>query len=92
MKTQKNCIYKHNAFTLAEVIIVMGVIGVVAALTLPTLIKNIQNKARNSRINNIQRKLNQGLDKLRLTDEINNYSSTEDFVKALAKTYENYLY
>ena len=32
------------AFTLAEVLITLGVIGVVAALTLPALITNIQNK------------------------------------------------
>lgn len=32
------------AFTLAEVLITLGVIGVVAALTIPTLINNIRNK------------------------------------------------
>lgn len=31
---------KKNAFTLAEVLITLGIIGVVAALTLPTLIQN----------------------------------------------------
>ena len=31
---------RRVAFTLAEVLITLGVIGVVAALTLPTLIKN----------------------------------------------------
>lgn len=37
--------YKKNiAFTLAEVLITLGVIGVVAALTIPTLTKNITNK------------------------------------------------
>ena len=34
----------RNAFTLAEVLITLGIIGVVAALTLPSLITNIQNK------------------------------------------------
>ena len=33
-----------NGFTLAEVLITLGVIGVVSALTLPTLIKNYQKK------------------------------------------------
>lgn len=32
-----------NAFTLAEVLITVGIIGVVASLTIPTLISNIQN-------------------------------------------------
>ena len=35
---------KKTAFTLAEVLITLGVIGVVAALTLPSLLTNIQNK------------------------------------------------
>ena len=33
---------KHAAFTLAEVLITLGIIGVVASLTLPTLIQNYQ--------------------------------------------------
>ena len=32
------------AFTLAEVLITLGIIGVVAAMTLPSIINNIQNK------------------------------------------------
>ena len=35
---------KFEAFTLAEVLITLGIIGVVAAMTLPTLINNIQEK------------------------------------------------
>src|SRR5574344_1375224 len=34
---------KNFAFTLAEVLIVLGIIGVVAAFTIPTLINKIQN-------------------------------------------------
>ena len=36
---------KNSGFTLAEVLITLGIIGVVAALTIPTLIKNYQKKA-----------------------------------------------
>lgn len=35
---------KKNAFTLAEVLITLGIIGVVAAITLPTLIQNYQKQ------------------------------------------------
>lgn len=36
---------KHKcAFTLAEVLITLGIIGIVAAMTLPTVINNVQNK------------------------------------------------
>ena len=34
---------KYNAFTLSEVLITLGIIGVVAALTMPTLINNHRN-------------------------------------------------
>ena len=40
--TKKN---KKAAFTLAEVLITLGIIGVVAAMTLPSLIQERTNKA-----------------------------------------------
>ena len=44
MRTGANNTSKKVAFTLAEVLITLGIIGVVAAMTLPTLINNAQNK------------------------------------------------
>lgn len=35
---------RHLGFTLAEVLITLGIIGVVAAMTIPTLLTNIRNK------------------------------------------------
>ena len=35
---------KKNAFTMAEVLITLGIIGIVAAMTLPSLLNNLQNK------------------------------------------------
>lgn len=35
---------KRKAFTLAEVLVTLGVIGVVSAITMPTLIQNQQEK------------------------------------------------
>lgn len=40
-KRKKFC---NNAFTLAEILITIGIIGVVAAITIPTLITNYQKK------------------------------------------------
>ena len=34
------CCMKRKAFTLAEVLVTLGVIGVVSAITMPTLIQN----------------------------------------------------
>ena len=36
--------HKKTAFTLAEVLITLGIIGIVAAMTMPTLIANYKNK------------------------------------------------
>ena len=43
-KFDKTGAWDKPAFTLAEVLITLGIIGVVAAMTLPTLMNNIQNK------------------------------------------------
>ena len=39
----KNIIRKFNAFTLAEVLITLTIIGVVASITVPTLSRNATN-------------------------------------------------
>ena len=44
MQILKGGIMKNKAFTLAEVLITLGIIGVVAAMTLPDLINKHQNK------------------------------------------------
>lgn len=45
LKAPSNKVIGRCAFTLAEVLITLGIIGVVAALTIPTLIQNQQEKA-----------------------------------------------
>ena len=55
-KTQKQVQGDKLAFTLAEVLITIGIIGVVAALTIPTLVSNFNAKIKDSRIQNIKQK------------------------------------
>ena len=52
------------AFTLAEVLITLGIIGIVAALTMPALITNIQDRIQQKRIENINQKLSKVTDKM----------------------------
>ncbi len=47
------------AFTLAEVLITLGVIGIVAALTIPTIVQNQQNKVLQSQLKRSYSLLNQ---------------------------------
>ena len=61
----KNKLYKFYkktlAFTLAETLIVMGVIGVVAALTLPNLNQSTGNKEKVAKLQKIYSNLNDAL-------------------------------
>ena len=44
---------KKSAFTLAEVLITLGIIGVIAALTIPTLVQNANERATVSQLKKI---------------------------------------
>ena len=84
MQFFKKCNFKKG-FTLAEVLITLGVIGIVAAITLPTLIKNVQTKVRERKIQNIELKLKQGTDLMKANEKINDFEDTMDFVSELRK-------
>lgn len=51
-----------NAFTIAEVLITLGIIGVVAAMTLPTIIDNSRNKQLESALKKSYSTIAQALD------------------------------
>lgn len=51
-----------SAFTLAEVLVTLGIIGVVAAMTLPTIIDNSRNKQLESALKKSYSTLSQALD------------------------------
>lgn len=54
-------LFSRKAFTLAEVLITLGVIGVVAAMTLPTLIKNYQKKVTVERLKTVYSTISQAV-------------------------------
>ena len=69
------------AFTLAEVLITLGIIGVVAALTLPNLIANYQEKVATVRLKKVYSTISNAYNLL-LEDEGDptQWSDVEDFV------------
>ena len=77
---------KKVAFTLAEVLITLAIIGVVAAITLPTVINNVNERVNSSRQANIAYKVTQAMDKMKAMGLLNNtYASTDAFVDELQK-------
>src|SRR5574344_9916 len=52
---------KSIAFTLAEVLITLGIIGVIAALTIPTLINNYEKQATVTRLKKVYAELTESL-------------------------------
>lgn len=59
-----------KAFTLAEVLITLGIIGVVAAMTLPTLIRNYEKKVAAIRLHHFSSLMQQAA-RMRTKDVIN---------------------
>lgn len=52
---------KNNGFTLAEVLITLGIIGVVAAITMPSLIQNHKKKEASARLKKFYSVMSQAL-------------------------------
>ena len=72
-------------FTLAEVLITLGIIGVVAALTLPTLNQAVNKKVRAEQIRTVKYKFTKATDKMNSLGLIGPYNSTAAFVAELQK-------
>ena len=64
---------KKTGFTLAEVLITLGVIGIVAAMTIPNLVQSYKKKVVETRLVNFYSTINQAL---RLSEVDNGNSST----------------
>ena len=76
---------KKAAFTLAEVLITLAIIGIVAALTIPTLVQNYQTKAWDTASEVFQRKLEESLKVMNVQGTLAGYTTTEAFVDELSK-------
>lgn len=82
---------KHG-FTLAEILITLGIIGVVSAMTLPTVIKNYQKKVASTRVKTAYSQLLQTIQRSEVDNgEIKSWdfetTSTETFTKKYIEPY-----
>lgn len=79
-------IKQSNAFTLAEVLITLGIIGVIAAITMPAIMENVTERVNSNRQANIAYKVTQATDKMKALGLLNgSYASTDAFVDELQK-------
>ena len=74
-----------TAFTLAEVLITLGIIGIVAAMTLPTLNQAINKKVRAEQTRTVKYKFTKATEKMNSLGLIGPYASTDAFVDELQK-------
>ena len=74
-----------TAFTLAEVLITLGIIGIVAAMTLPTLNQAINNRVRAEQTRTVKYKFTKATEKMNSLGLIGPYASTDAFVDELQK-------
>ena len=72
--------FRKAAFTLAEVLITLAVIGIVAALTLPGLIQNHNEKAWSTAKDLWEKKLTETVRRMNTDGVMTGHGSTEDFM------------
>ena len=79
-------VFKHKtAFTLAEVLITLAIIGVVAAITIPSLVKNYNEKAWGTAQDVFTKRLEVATRQMNTEEKLAGYSNTMDFVNELKK-------
>ena len=84
-ETQQHIGLCSRGFTLAEVLITLAIIGIVAALTIPTLVQNFQTRSWDTASEVFQRKLEESLKVMNVQGTLAGYTTTEAFVDELSK-------
>ena len=83
---RKNLKRKYKtAFTLAEVLITIAIIGTVSMMVLPTLNSNVQKKVLESSVKVSVRKIMSAVETMTNLDRMGGYENTEAFVNELKK-------
>ena len=76
---------KRFGFTLAEVLITLAIIGVVAAMTIPTLVAEYNQKSWDTASTVFNRRLGEALKIMNANSSLAGFESTADFVEELSK-------
>lgn len=81
-------VVKKSAFTLAEVLITLGIIGVVAAMTLPTLIQQHQKQVYVTQLQKAVNTWDNMMRKMQADEGVTELKDTELFSKAICSDYD----
>ena len=83
---------KFKAFTLAEVLITLAIIGIVAALTIPTLIQSYKEKVTITKVKKMYSTLSNAYALYRIENESTGFiPKNEDGAKQVAEIFKPYL-
>lgn len=83
--TASKMFHSYTGFTLAEVLITITIIGVVAAIVIPALVKNITEHVWGEEKTNFEMKINEAMNQMKTNDVLTGYATSEDFVNAFVK-------
>ena len=70
---------KREAFTLSEILITLVVIGVVAAVIIPIMVQEVNQRVFSERQANIVYKITQATNLMRANGELNKFENTDAF-------------
>ena len=76
---------KNQGFTLAEVLITLGIIGVVAVLVMPRFLDDMSERTNSHREANIAQKITKSIEVMSISGDYENFTTTEEFVNRLKK-------
>ncbi len=79
---------KKKAFTLTEVLVAVGIVGVIAALVMPALISNYQTKAMNQNYSRIKQTLTDSLRGLAVSENKVNFGDTSMWLASEPTSYD----
>ena len=77
--------YKVFAFTLAEVLITLTIIGIVAAFTIPTLMANVTQRVFTSAQDVALKKITEATNQMKTNDALSGYATTDAFADEFLK-------
>lgn len=83
----RSCI-NFSAFTLAEVLITLGIIGIVAVMTIPTIVQNYKKIVWDTSAEVFERKLEESLKSMNTQQTLAGHRNTAAFVNELSKHFK----